>query len=43
MTIKQISVFLENKSGRLNEVARVLAARCRFRCDIDGCDCHSLS
>ena len=26
MTIKQISVFLENKSGRLNEVARVLAA-----------------
>lgn len=27
MTIKQISVFLENKSGRLNEVARVLAAK----------------
>ena len=26
MTIKQISVFLENKGGRLNEVARVLAA-----------------
>ena len=26
MTIKQISIFLENKSGRLNEVARVLAA-----------------
>ena len=26
MIIKQISVFLENKSGRLNEVARVLAA-----------------
>ena len=26
MTIKQITVFLENKSGRLNEVARVLAA-----------------
>ena len=26
MTIKQISVFLENKSGRLNEVARVLSA-----------------
>ena len=26
MTIKQISVFLENKSGRLNEVARVLAS-----------------
>lgn len=25
MTIKQISVFLENKGGRLNEVARVLA------------------
>ena len=26
MTVKQISVFLENKSGRLAEVTRVLAA-----------------
>ena len=25
MTIKQISVFLENKSGRLNHVTKVLA------------------
>lgn len=25
MTIRQISIFLENKSGRLNEVTRVLA------------------
>lgn len=25
MTIKQLSVFLENKTGRINEVAKVLA------------------
>lgn len=25
MTIKQLSVFLENKTGRINEVARILA------------------
>ena len=24
MTIKQLSVFLENKTGRINEVARIL-------------------
>ena len=26
MTIKQISVFLENKTGRINEVAKILGA-----------------
>ena len=26
MIIKQISVFLENKSGRINDVAKALAA-----------------
>ncbi len=26
MTIKQLSVFLENKTGRINEVAKILGA-----------------
>ena len=31
MTIKQLSVFLENKTGRINDVAKTLAKYARVQ------------
>ena len=33
MKIKQLSVFVENKTGRINEVTQILGSK---RCEYDG-------